>query len=265
MLWIYTVPAWVFALVMIGGLCSVSVAGLFIVHRLVRPSNELGHNDVAGPFVTTVGTILAVMISFMVVIVWQEFDTSAENVQREASAVGDLYQIAPSLPQPTRGKIERDLVVYLRDVITYEWPDMQHGERSLHAREAAIRILPTLAQFKPTTPAQTALQQDALMFTHAFGDRRRQRLFDNQQAIPPLMWVTMIFIGLVTIGTSYFFRVQNFYAHLWMTLALAAVIGAIFVLIAEFDLPFRGDINIPPTALARVLLTIEHPHSKTGY
>ena len=60
----------------------------------------------------------------------------------------------------------------------------------------------------------------------------------------------MIFIAAITIGAIYFFRVPSRLAHIVMTVAVAAVIGAIFVLIAELDLPFRGDPHISPEAYA---------------
>jgi hypothetical protein len=61
----------------------------------------------------------------------------------------------------------------------------------------------------------------------------------------------MFFIAIVTIGSSYFFRVRSLAAHVLMTVALAAVIGAIFVMIAELDLPFRGDLQVRSTAYAQ--------------
>jgi hypothetical protein len=58
----------------------------------------------------------------------------------------------------------------------------------------------------------------------------------------------MFFVAIVTLGSSYFFYVPDARAHLLMTAAVGAVIGAIFVVIAELDLPFRGDLQIPPFA-----------------
>jgi len=45
--------------------------------------------------------------------------------------------------------------------------------------------------------------------------------------------------------------------HVFMCVALAGVIAVVFVLIAEFDYPFRGDAQIPPTAWLALRATIE--------
>ncbi|MDP9025851.1 MAG: hypothetical protein M3N13_10815, partial [Candidatus Eremiobacteraeota bacterium] len=103
-----------------------------------------------------------------------------------------------------------------------------------------------------------------LGLTHTFNDARRQRLFDNQQAIPISLWWTILFISAVTIASLYLFRVANVKAHLLMTVALAAVISSILILIAELDLPFRGDISVPPTAFSRAdaVIAVDPPMSK---
>ncbi len=60
----------------------------------------------------------------------------------------------------------------------------------------------------------------------------------------------MMLVAAITLASSYFFRVSNARAHMTMTLTLAVVIGATFIMIAELDLPFRGEMQIPPTAFA---------------
>jgi len=250
--WIYAIPSWLFALLVIGSMCAASAGGLILVHRRKR-DQQLTHNDVAGPIITTVGTVLAVMLSFMVVTVWQEFDVSAANVQHEASAVSDLYHLAPALPAPVSTRLQTAVRSYTQIVVDREWKLMQSGKRSMRARDVSLSILGIVAGYEPKTPTQVALQQEAFALIKTFSDDRRSRIFDNQESIPGILWLTMIFIGAITVGSSYFFDVRNFQAHLLMTIALAAVIGSIFVLIVEFDLPFRGDISVPPTAFVHAL------------
>ncbi len=258
MTWIYALPAWLFEAFVVGFMCAASAAGLISVHRHKR-DEQLSHNDVAGPIMTTVGTVLAVMLSFMVVAVWQEFDASAANVQHEASAVSDLYHLAPALPAPVRARLQTAVRSYAQIVVDREWNLMRTGQRSMRAREVSLSILGIVAGYEPKTPTQVALQQEALALIQTFSDYRRDRIFDNQESIPGILWLTMIFIGAITIGSSYFFEVRNFRAHLLMTVALAAVIGSIFVLIVEFDLPFRGDVSVPPTAFVHALSDMAPP------
>ncbi len=250
MLWIYAIPAWLFVLLAIAGITSLSIAGLFFTRRSFPHSDQITHNDVAGPIVATLGTVLAVVLSFMVVTVWQEFDAAAQTVQGEVNAICDLYHTASALQQPLKGRVQSELQKYVDAVVHDEWPLMRRGLESRTAHVEAFRVLHIVTSFKPKGTTQDALQGDMISLSHAFNDARRERLFDNRQAIPYLLWLAMLFVTAVTIASTYFFRVASVRAHATMIAALSAVIATILVLIAEFDLPFRGDVQVPPSAYA---------------
>jgi len=253
--WIYDFPAWVFMPVAIAVFCAIAGGGLLLVRRYGE-RERITHNDVAGPIIGTAGTILAVVLSFMVVVVWQEYDASAGNVQREASALADLHHLALGLPTPLRGVLQRDLDRYAEIMVADEWPLMQHGGRSIRAHDLAYTIERDLVAYAPSTPRQETLQTRALALVETFADARRQRLFDNDQGVPKLMWAAMLALSAITIAFTYLFRVDSVRAHLFMTLGLSAIVAVIFVLIAELDYPFRGDIRIGPEPFEHVIATV---------
>ncbi|MDE2483049.1 MAG: DUF4239 domain-containing protein [bacterium] len=250
MSWVYDLPIWLASIVYIGGMSALAAAGVLLVRRGVA-HRAITHNDVAGPIMATLGTVLAVMLSFMVVTMWQEYDNASSFVAQEASDIADLYHESAIFPEPIRGEVQAALRHYVALVIRDEWPRMRDGRESAATRLAAIRAVTLVQQYQPTTLGQQTAQADALAHAHGFLDARRQRLFANSESVPRLLWAMMIFISIVTLGSAYFFRVDNPRAHLLMTVALAAVIGAIFVLIAELDLPFRGPMQIAPSAFAK--------------
>ncbi len=251
--WIYGIPTWFFATVAISLACTLAACGLSLFERRVKWGG-LTHNDVAGPIVATIGTILAVMLSFMVVTVWQEFDQAAATVQNEAAALGDLYHICETLPKSFATPLRSEIVLYVRAVVGREWPAMQHGDFSLQARNRAHAIIERVAGFHPADARQAAVLATMLELTTRFIDQRRTRLFDNQESIPLVLWGMMLFIALVTVSGTYLFRVQSRPAHYVMTMLLAATIVATMVVIAELDLPFRGDVHISPSAFIRTRL-----------
>ncbi len=250
MTWVFNIPAWLAAIVFIGGFSAVAVVGLRLARRLL-PASDFDHNDVAGPVVATIGTVLAVMLSFMVVTVWQEYDQAASGVNAEAGEIADLYHEAAVLPPAERDGIRFGLQTYVKEVVDREWQLMRSGQASPVARNEILNVVKIVEHFAPTTMAQQNAQADALKHGHGILDARRDRLAANVQSVPGLLWALMFFVAIVTIGSSYFFRVRSSTAHQLMTIALAAVIGAIFMMIAELDLPFRGDLQIPPGAYSQ--------------
>lgn len=244
----YAIPAWLFALLIVGLMSLLAAAAVIVVRRRFWVRTQNSHNDVAGPIIGMVGTVLAVMLSFMVVTEWQQFDQAAAGVQTEASSVIDLFHLSEHMPKKVADPLQNLLHNYVDRVIYDEWPRMRRGQRSASAHQALYAIVGVLAAYDPKTSGQLAVQQQALELTRTLADARRQRLFDNDQSVPSALWVTLLFLGFTTIAFCCFFRVPNERIHVFMTVAVAAVIGAMFVLIIEFDLPFRGDVHVTPAA-----------------
>jgi heme/copper-type cytochrome/quinol oxidase subunit 3 len=254
--WVYIFPPWLlFALVLVA-MVVLSVAGLLVYRYFVPEREDLTHNDVAGPIISAVGTILAVILSFLLVTVWQEYDSAASTVETESSAVSDLYHSAAYFPPAVGKDVRSQLLSYVNAIVYEEWPEMRTGSSSNDVRRISLHIMATVARYSPTTSAQQTLQQAALSDVHTFQDARRDRLFDNAQGIPIIFWAGNLLLASITIGLCYIFRVRNVMMHVLMTAALAAVIGAIFVLIAEFDYPFRGTGQIPPTSFTHLQKTL---------
>ena len=62
----------------------VAVAGLVLVQRLVPPERREEQNDVAGFIFAVLGVAYAVLLAFVVIAVWQDYETAQTNVEREA-------------------------------------------------------------------------------------------------------------------------------------------------------------------------------------
>jgi hypothetical protein len=137
---------------------------------------------------------------------------------------------------------------------------MKSGSESKTAERIAIEIVDSVQSYPPTTMGEQNSQADALTHVHNFLDARRTRLFNNAEAVPALVWAMMVFVSAITISFVYFFRVANARAHLLMVLALGAVVGATFLIVAELDLPFRGPLQIHPNGFVHDLQSLPSQH-----
>ncbi|MFN2448704.1 MAG: hypothetical protein ABR508_02765 [Candidatus Baltobacteraceae bacterium] len=259
MVWIYSLPAWIVMPLIVVVFCTVSGAVLHVVRTYFSRNAVIQHNDVAGPILATIGTVLAVMLSFMVAGVWQQYDAAAQTAQTEASAISDLHHLADGFPANEKARIHREIDRYARLVVTDEWPLMRHGRSSARAHDAAYAVQTTLIAYWPKDAEQQGLQARGLDLATVMLDARRNRIMANREGIPMVLWATMLVLGAVTIAFSFYFRVDSARAHYIMTVALAGVIAITFALIAELDYPFRGDVAVSPGAFNEVMHVL-HPH-----
>src|SRR5262249_14896873 len=102
--------------------------GLLPVRALVPPSLLQATNDVAGNYLQTLGTIYAVLLAFVVFVVWTQFNDARQYVEREANELLDLFRVAGALPASCQGRVRAVLTEYVEAVLAREWPAMACGD-----------------------------------------------------------------------------------------------------------------------------------------
>ena len=93
----------------------------------------------AGYLFSAVGVLYAVLLGFVVVVVWEKYDATIANVQDEVDAAGDLYHVVDGFPETLRTRIRTDLTKYAQTVIRVEWPAMAKQSRRPRDRFEADR------------------------------------------------------------------------------------------------------------------------------
>ncbi|MBV9402988.1 MAG: DUF4239 domain-containing protein [Candidatus Eremiobacteraeota bacterium] len=246
MQWVYNTSTALFTLLMVALMVGLSCGAHVLVRRIAPHEVLRRHNDVAGFVSSLIGVIYAVLLAFVVVVVWQEYDNSVTIAQQEASAVGDLYHLAYGFPPKLQSRLQHHLANYINLMVNDEWPLMQYGLASSKTERVGHQVLHDVMDFEPKSEAQSGVQSTALQMVQTFFDARRQRLSENSTSVPRIMWFTLIIGAIFTIGFTFFFGMENGKIQLTMTAVVAAMIALMFVLIIELDFPFRGATRIPP-------------------
>lgn len=202
------------------------------------------HNDVAGFLFSAVGVIYAVVLGFIVVVVWEKYDATVANVENEVAAVSDLYRIVGAYPQPLRGQIRSELSDYVDQMVQVEWPLMS---RDINVNPDVLlleRAAHQVDTFAPKTPAESNAQQAASSQIVRLFDARRQRLIHSAPSVPGVLWFALIAGALSMLIFAFLFGSENRPAQLVMTAILAGLIAILFIVIDEFDGPFSGSVSI---------------------
>src|SRR3970282_1952660 len=112
----------------VGAAIASAVLGLCLVRRVVPPEGLVESNDVAGNYLQTLGTIYAVLLAFVVVVVWQQFNDARSAVEREANEVLDRFRTVSGVPHPARGELREHLQAYVSAVLEKEWQAMARNQ-----------------------------------------------------------------------------------------------------------------------------------------
>jgi hypothetical protein len=231
----------------------VAVAGLVLLQRLVPPERREGQNNVAGFIFAVLGVAYAVLLAFVVIAVWQDYETAKTNVDSEAHELAGVYFLASQLPEPKRTRIQDLARTYARVVVEEEWPMMERGQTSERAESLASRLRSEILKFDPRTEGEQVLYERGLTQLHDAADARRSRLLEVKEGMPELLWVVLVGGGVITVSFTYLFGLKSNVAHALMVAALTLVICGILYTIGEFNYPFSGVVEIRPEAFREVL------------
>ncbi len=242
---ILSVPELAAELAVVVAVVAVFVALHAVLQRRFRTEMLRRHNDVAGYLFSAVGVLYAVVLGFVVVVVWQKYDGTVSNVENEVDATGNLYHVVDAYPPGLRSRIRTGLSAYADIVTRIEWPAMARdqavpelGATRLEAVSYAVDGL-SPANFKQFGAQQAAIADEQRLF-----DARRARLIATVPAVPTVLWFALVVGALAMVAFCYIFGVENRPAQLMMTAILVGLIGILFVVIEEFSTPFSGSVRI---------------------
>ncbi len=252
-------PRWLYTLIRltpIVGLASLaSVIGL-MMFRAVAPTEALEKaSDSLGNYLQTVGSIYAVLLAFVVYVVWGQYNDVRVYVEREATALVDLHRTASGLPKISAVLIQTTLREYVTTILTDEWHAMAKHD------EAAIEIVGhkldavwlAIHQCQPHGCAQEAMYGEALSRFNDVTDLRTNRLTSARFRVPLTMKILIYTGALMVVGSMYLVYIPDFWVHGLVTAALAGAIAHILYLIYDLDDVFRGNLQVAKTPYERTL------------
>jgi hypothetical protein len=234
---------------------AIAEAGLLIARSSVSPAVLKDTNDVVGNYLQTLGTIYAVLLAFVVFVVWSQFNDARNYVEREANELLDLFRTSKGLPADRRSQIQKHVGRYVQVVLTTEWNAMAKSD-DWQAFEPGSAILDQLwdiiHDFEPSTGCHAALHSEILSRFNDLSDVRTNRITSSRLRIPLALKILIYAGAVLTIGSMYIFSIQNWIVHALMTGALAGALSHILYLVHDLDNCFAGDWQVPRTSFERI-------------
>jgi hypothetical protein len=246
-------PFFGMGLIIVGLTVILSIFGLVLVRRFVSDHHLKLHNDIAGAIFQTLGVSYAVLLAFMVVVAWQNFERAAFSVETEANYIASLIKKSYAFEEDFGGKIRTASQKYA-DTVIADWKLMSEGEERPGTKEALFELSSLFSKHTPKNTKEEIFLSESVKKIGLLGETRRSRIFESRQNIPSLLWAVLIFGGIATISFTFFFGSANLSSLMIMTSLLAVLISLILYTILCLDSPFTGDIRIEPDAFRHMLL-----------
>ncbi|HTE75262.1 MAG TPA: DUF4239 domain-containing protein [Xanthobacteraceae bacterium] len=253
-------PLWISGVIIIGGGTLLATLGPALVRRFVALERLTTNNEIAGFKFATVGVLYAVLLAFVIIVVWEKFTNAELEVVHEAGAAENIYRLSQGLGDTTGADLRNAVAAYLKTAIADDWPAMDSGVpgASTSTKQALDAVYTMLSVVNDQ--ANRAIVSEIFRQLDRMTESRRARLIAAEGAVPNVIWLVLLGGAAVTIVFTFFFGTESLRAQTVMTALLALLIFSELLIVVAIDRPFAGSVKVQPNALAHVLADFEsHP------
>ncbi len=236
----------------VAGVTAASIAGLVVARALLPVQLLRESGDSVGNYLQTVGGIYAVLMAFVVYVVWGQYNDARGYVAREASAIVDVYRTVGGLSHDRHAAVMLALRAYLDEVIAVEWPAMAHDDDA--AMEKTGHLLDDVWLAIVGCGSSTCDGEIFGEVVSRFNDLtelRTLRLVAARSRLPIALKILLYSGACIIIGSMYLLPVDRLWMHMLITGAMAGCIAHILYLVVDLDEAFSGDWQVSPAAFER--------------
>lgn len=253
---ILMLPQWLAILLLVAIAIFFSISGFLVVHRFIPVEIRQNHNDVAGFVFATLGVTYGVMLAFVVIVVWEQFNDAKTNAENESSAALILYKNISTYPDKAASKaMQKVYLQYLSKSI--EKQSAIPTEQETQEEDSIATMNQLLLLIDGVVPNS---RHDEILYTQILqnlNDLVKYRNLRHQAAyeeLPSVIWVGVIIGAIMTIGFTFLFGTENVWAHIIMMSLLAALIAVVIYVVIELDHPMMGHVKVDsPSSYPRIL------------
>ncbi|HWC96006.1 MAG TPA: hypothetical protein VG456_04635 [Candidatus Sulfopaludibacter sp.] len=193
-----------------------------------------------------VGDIYAVLLAFVIFVIWGQFTEVADCVMRECDSLTDVQRFSNYLDAESHAAIRRALSNYAAHVLRFEWDALGDGRADPQAEIVFSKLVASVVEANPQTDAQRQMHGRLIDMVREAGMRRGERVSKSLTRIPPTL------VALVnTIAGALLFLVFLYPFHTWYMGGGGFLLVGALLLLANFvmmdtDNPLKGAWNVSP-------------------
>ncbi|MGE2734992.1 DUF4239 domain-containing protein [Mycolicibacterium vaccae] len=253
MIWLLQFPPVILGALWVAVVVGVSVGGLIVFRKAVSHTRLENTNEVSAPVFQLAGVLYAVLVAFVVVVVWEQFSDAEDASGMEAAAVADLLRDSEALPAESRATVQRSLIAYARDVVDDEFPRMRRGETIEEQSAELLTVWSSYLEVEPVTRSEIAFFEQAIVELNELSSDRKLRVSTSESSVPGELWVLLVGGGGVVMAFTFLFGTRDVVVHALAVGLTAALLAFVLYLIFALEHPYAGQLSVRPDAFSKVL------------
>ncbi|MCF2514588.1 hypothetical protein LVY65_05850 [Sphingomonas sp. G124] len=245
--WLATVPLWMFAFILFGGMFASSATGTWLRKRLDRSKGTDGKSreEESGQqalMVSSVMGLLALLVGFTFSMAVDRYDARRLNVLYEANTIGTTYLRSQLLEEPHRARLSKLLVDYTDVRIDLATATRRPDAKKLS--EESDRLIAdlwtaTVAAFPSMRPYD--FSNSYLQAMNALIDMDSARRAGRSAHVPSEVFLVLLLYQFVAAGVVSYVLIRH--RGRGIAIFLFILFGIAFLLVLDIDRPTSGGIK----------------------
>lgn len=252
--WLLNLPLPWMALVVFVAIYLVAAAVYLAVIGLAVDARARAFKALSPGMLPPLGIIFGLLVGFIAVQVWSDFDRAKVAVTSEASALRGVVLLAESLPEEQRIRLRALINRHIDEAVKQEWGAMAEQRLTLATLPTTlIEALQVTLALNPVDETQRTAQREIVSDLRQALEARRQRIVVSQSSVSSVKWAAILLQGLCTLIAIAMVHSDN---RLTCAIALtifATGIAVSVLLIAAYSRPFTGEISVGADLLQQVI------------
>lgn len=247
------IPPYLFFILIIS--LGVILAGVstYIFRKFVRLKILRSHNEVTGFLFLAIASFYSLLLSFVIFVVWDQLNSTRDNVSKEGSAAMALYRDIKFYPDTTESK--QLMTVYLDfvyNVVDEEFPNMELMKQSRKTPESFNRVFYKMEHLNPKNPFQVQLVAEMFNHLNELASYRGLRVSSMETEIPAPMWLPIILGAIILIICAMLLDIEHIRMHVILNALLGLFICMFLFIIILLDHPFAGKFGLKPQSYKEI-------------
>jgi hypothetical protein len=252
--WLLNLPLLWMAVVVFAATYLLTASIYWVVTRLAVDDRARAFKALSPGLLSPLGILFALLVGFIAVEVWGNYDKAKAAVATEASALRAVVVLAGTFPEEQKTHIYALVDRHIEVAVNEVWPAMAHHRATLSNLPTALtETLYYTLSLEPADASQRIAQSEMVKAIRSALDARRQRIVVSESTVGRVKWAGILLMGLFTLVAIAIVHSDN---RLTCAIALtlfASGIALSLLLIAAYSRPFTGEISVRPDLLKQVI------------
>jgi hypothetical protein len=233
------------------------IAAAVAVYLILRVAgfHRFFENDAEGigALLQIIGTLYSVVYAFAIYVIWGQFTSVENEIQKESGALKDLLLFSQRLKESVREPVVRAVKIYARGVAETEWSALAAGGQTDKTDKLFSAVIASVTEVKPEDDTERIIYQRLLEIANQASAHRDERIALSIKRMPQTLLLFVTLTASTILFLLFFFPFRNVVLGLVAIAITAMLLFFAHFVLTDLDNPFEGTWNVGSEPFAELV------------